>query len=108
MGQDVRAAFEAAGAWKGMFDAWFSPKPASEPIHGVPGTDPTASGNGPAVFLDTWTANADQLRAAGVPAHQIHVSRACTSCHRETFHSYRVDGERAGRMIGMIKELLGR
>jgi YfiH family protein len=103
VGQDVRAAFEAAGNGKGMFDAWFSPKPASEPIHGVPGTDPTASGGGPAVFFDTWTANADQLRAAGVPANQIHISRACTSCHRGTFHSYRVDGERAGRMIGIIK-----
>jgi len=103
VGQDVRAAFEAAGTWKGMLDAWFSPKPASEPVHGVPGTDPTASGGGPAVFLDTWTANADQLRAAGVPASQTHVSRACTSCHRETFHSYRVDGERAGRMIGIIR-----
>jgi len=87
VGQDVRAAFEAAGTWKGMLDAWFSPKPASEPVHGVPGTDPTASGGGPAVFLDTWTANADQLRAAGVPASQIHLSRLCTSCHRDTFHS---------------------
>ena len=104
VGQDVRTAFEAAGTWKGMLDAWFSATPASEPIHGVPGTDPTASGNGSAVFLNTWAANADQLRAAGVPAHQIHVSRACTSCYRETFHSYRVDGERAGRMIGVIRK----
>ncbi|HSP91973.1 MAG TPA: peptidoglycan editing factor PgeF [Vicinamibacterales bacterium] len=103
VGQDVRAAFEAAGTWKGMLEAWFIPKPASEPIHGVPGTDPTPSGGGPAVFLDTWTANADQLRAAGVPASQIHLSRLCTSCHRDTFHSYRVDGERAGRMVGIIK-----
>ena len=104
VGQDVRAAFGAAETWKGMLDAWFSPSPAPEPIHGVPGTDPTASGNGPAVFLDTWTANADQLRDAGVPASQIHVSRACTSCHRETFHSYRVEGERAGRMVGVIRK----
>ena len=104
VGQDVRAAFEAAGTGKGMLNAWFSPKPVLEPIHGVPGTDPAASGNGPAVFLDTWTANADQLRDAGVPASQIHVSRACTSCHREIFHSYRVDGERAGRMVGVIRK----
>ena len=55
------------------------------------------------LFLDTWTANADQLRGAGVPASQIHLSRVCTSCHRDTFHSYRVDGERAGRMIGVIR-----
>jgi hypothetical protein len=102
VGQDVREAFEAAHGWNGGHEAWFSDKPAVLPRHGVPGTDPAASG-GPSFFLDTWTANADQLRAAGVPASQIHLSRLCTSCHRETFHSYRVDGERAGRMIGVIR-----
>jgi YfiH family protein len=103
VGRDVRASFEAAGTWEGSLDAWFSGAPAGGARHGVPGTDPSASGGGPALFLDTWTANADQLRAAGVPAAQIHVSRACTSCYRELFHSYRVDGERAGRMIGVIR-----
>jgi YfiH family protein len=103
VGQDVRAAFESAGKWGGSLDAWFSPRPKVEPRHGVPGADPAASGHGPALFLDTWAANADQLRGAGVLTSQIHVARACTSCHRETFHSYRVDGERAGRMIGVIR-----
>jgi hypothetical protein len=102
VGQDVRAAFESAGKWNGSLRAWFSVEPTIKPRHGVPGTDPAASGRGPAAFLDTWAANADQLRFAGVPASQIHVVRACTSCHRETFHSYRVDGEGAGRMIGII------
>jgi hypothetical protein len=104
VGQDVRAAFEAAGKWDGSLGAWFSAEPAIEPLHGVPGSDPAASGGGPGVFLDTWTANADQLRRSGVPPAQVHVSRLCTSCYRETFHSYRVDGERAGRMIGVIKK----
>ena len=104
VGQDVRAAFEAAGTQTGSLAAWFSRTPATKAVCGVPGTDPAASGGGPALFLDTWTANADQLRAAGVPASQVHVSRVCTSCYRETFHSYRVDGERAGRMIGIIKK----
>jgi len=104
VGHDVRAAFEAAGTQTGSLDAWFSRVPAIEALCGVPGTDPAASGGGPALFLDTWVANADQLRDAGVPASQIHVSRACTSCHRDTFHSYRVDGERAGRMVGIIKK----
>jgi hypothetical protein len=104
VGQDVRAAFEAAGTQTGSLAAWFSRTPTAAALHGVPGTNPAASGGGPALFLDTWTANADQLRAAGVPASQIHVSRVCTSCYRETFHSYRVDGERAGRMIGVIKK----
>ena len=71
---------------------------------GVPGTDPAASGGGPALFLDTWTANADQLRNAGVPVSAVHVSRSCTSCHRDPFHLYRVDGEEAGRMVGIIKK----
>jgi YfiH family protein len=104
VGQDVRAAFEAAGTRDLDLDAWFSRVPAIEALRGVPGTDPAASGGGPALFLDTWAANADQLRAAGVPASQIHLSRLCTSCHRDVFHSYRVDGERAGRMIGVIKK----
>lgn len=103
VGQDVRAAFEAAGTWAGALDAWFSQVPTVQALRGVPGSDPAASGGGPALFLDTWTANADQLRAAGIQAAQIHVSRACTSCYRDVFHSYRVDGERAGRMIGVIR-----
>jgi YfiH family protein len=104
VGQDVRAAFEAAGTWDGSLGAWFRPAPAIEPRHGVPGTDPAASGGGPGVFLDTWLASADQLRAAGVPDSQIRVSRLCTSCHREIFHSYRVDGAAAGRMVGVIRQ----
>jgi hypothetical protein len=104
VGQDVRAAFEAAGKWDASLGNWFSSVPTVEALNGVPGTDPAASGRGPGVFLDTWAANADQLRGAGLAASQIHVSRLCTSCHREIFHSYRVDGERAGRMIGIIKK----
>jgi len=103
VGGDVRAAFEAAGPWAPWLDAWFDPAPTARARHGVPGTDPAANGNGPALLLDTWAANADQLGDAGVPAAQIHVSRACTSCYRDTFHSFRVDGERAGRMIGIIR-----
>jgi polyphenol oxidase len=103
VGQDVRTAFEAAGTWQGSLAGWFSPVPTVDALNGVPGSDPAAPGGGPGVFLDTWTANADQLREAGVPAPQVHVSRACTSCHRDVFHSYRVDGERAGRMIGVIR-----
>jgi YfiH family protein len=103
VGQDVRAAFEAAGKWDGSLGAWFSAGPGVEPLRGVPGADPAASGHGPALFLDTWAANADQLLGAGVLTSQIHVARACTSCNREAFHSYRVDRERAGRMIGVIR-----
>jgi YfiH family protein len=103
VGGDVREAFDAAGTWAGGLDGWFSLHPKVEPRHGVPGTDPAASGRGPASFLDTWAANADQLRLAGVPAASIHVSRLCTSCHRDVFHSYRVDGEQAGRIAAVIR-----
>jgi len=103
VGQDVRAAFEAAGEWDGSLGRWFSEAPTVEARNGVPGVDPSTLGGGPALFLDTWLANAEQLRAAGVPATQIHVSRACTSCYRDVFHSYRVDGERAGRMSGVVR-----
>ena len=103
VGQDVQAAYEAAGTQARSLDAWFSRAPSVEALRGVPGKDPAAVGGGPALFLDTWLANADQLRAAGIPTVQIHVSRVCTSCHRDVFHSYRVDGERAGRMIGVIR-----
>jgi len=71
--------------------------------HPAPGRTPEAPGGGPSLFLDTWAANVDLLREAGVPASQIHIARVCTSCYRQTFHSYRVDGDRAGRMIGVIR-----
>jgi hypothetical protein len=103
VGEDVRAAFESAGRWAGPLGAWFSAAPTATALRGVPGTDPAVSG-GASGFLDTWAANADQLRAAGVPSSQVHVSRACTSCHRDVFHSYRVDGERAGRMVGVVRK----
>jgi YfiH family protein len=103
VGADVRSAFEAERRWGGLVDAWFASAPVAAARHGVPGSDPSASGNGPASFLDTWRANADQLVRAGVPADRVHVAGLCTSCHRDLFHSYRVDGDRAGRMLGVIR-----
>jgi YfiH family protein len=103
VGADVRDVFEADGRWRGALDAWFSARPTLTALCGIPGSDPAASGGRPSMFLDTWAANAGELRLAGVPQAQIHVVRLCTSCHRDLFHSYRVDGARAGRMIGVIK-----
>jgi polyphenol oxidase len=103
VGADVRLVFEADKRWAGSIDAWFASAPVATARHGVPGSDPPASGNGPAAFLDTWTANADQLIRAGVAADRVHMAGLCTSCHREIFHSYRADGERAGRTIGVIR-----
>jgi copper oxidase (laccase) domain-containing protein len=82
---------------------WFSFEPRPEPRHGVSGSDTSMDGRGPAAFLDAWAANAAQLRLAGVCAHRIHIAAICTSCHRDLFHSYRVDGKRAGRIVGVIR-----
>lgn len=101
VGPDVSDVFASDPRWTGLVDRWFSPAPVATPVHGVPGPPP--SPDVPSRFLDTWRANADQLAAAGVPAPAIHVARLCTSCHRDVFHSYRVDGPRAGRMVGVIR-----
>lgn len=53
--------------------------------------------------LDLWQANVDQLTMAGLRASQVHVSRLCTATHPQVFHSYRVDGARAGRMVAGIR-----
>jgi YfiH family protein len=55
------------------------------------------------LFLDVWQANADQLRNAGIPGDQIHVSRLCTSCHPEWFYSYRREGAGTGRLAAFIR-----
>jgi polyphenol oxidase len=102
VGDEVRAAFAEGGRWTAQLGRWFSSTPVGTPAHGVPGVSP--SGGAPSLFLDTWAANADQMTAAGVPGSAVHVSRLCTSCHRDVFHSYRVDGPKAGRMAGVIRK----
>jgi polyphenol oxidase len=62
----------------------------------------------PALHLDLWRANRDQLVRAGVPAGQIHVSALCTFDHPALFHSYRRDGGRAGRLVAAIRGGTGR
>lgn len=55
--------------------------------------------------LDLWEANRRQLVAAGVPV--VTVMGECTACTRETngqrrYFSYRAEGGRTGRMLGVI------
>jgi YfiH family protein len=52
--------------------------------------------------VDLAAINRDQLLRAGVPAGQIDTLGCCTKCDPERFHSYRRDGEAAGRMISYI------
>ena len=54
------------------------------------------------LYLDLWTANRDQLSDAGVGAAGISLCALSTVSHPGIFDSYRVEGERAGRMAAII------
>ena len=85
VGEDVVEAFRAAGHPDAALSRWFSPGPRGRPM------------------LDLATANADQLRDAGIPPEQIHVAGLCTRTYAGLMHSYRASGSRAGRMSGIIR-----
>jgi YfiH family protein len=87
VGPDVKATF-LAGAVANV-DTWFRPDP----------NDP----GGDRLKLDMWQANRDQLIAAGLRPDRVHVARLCTASHPDRFHSYRLEGASAGRLIGVIR-----
>jgi YfiH family protein len=51
-------------------------------------------------YLDLWTANAIQLRSAGV--EQIQVSGICTACHLDDWFSHRAEKGRTGRFGALM------
>ena len=53
--------------------------------------------------LDLWQAVASQLVSAGVRAEDVHVAELCTATHLDWFFSYRKEGTRAGRLLGVIR-----
>ena len=75
--------FSVAGHDRGDVDRWFIQTSAKP-------------------HLDLWSANRDQLAAAGIPGGNIHVCGLSTVSHPDIFDSYRVAGERAGRMAAII------
>jgi YfiH family protein len=83
VGEALMTAFLDAGHSRAEVQRWFS----------VAGEKP---------HLDLWTANREQLLAAGVRADRLHTCGLSTLNHREAFHSYRADGDRAGRMAALI------
>jgi hypothetical protein len=85
MGSEVVEEFRAAGHSGAEIDRWFTDGPRGRP------------------HFDLWRANADQLERAGVPPESIHVSRLCTKCRPDVFHSYRAAGAGVGRMVGVIR-----
>jgi YfiH family protein len=49
--------------------------------------------------IDLGGANRRQLTETGVTPGRIYASNLCTMCRREDFHSFRRDGEAAGRLF---------
>jgi polyphenol oxidase len=84
VGGNVLDAFRRAGAADRQLGRWFRPTDAGS------------------LRLDLWAANRDQLVRAGLRPDRIVSCRLCTQTHHEVFESYRVDGERAGRMAALI------
>ena len=85
MGEEVVAAFRAAGHDDAALERWFVREPGRRP------------------HFDLWRANREQLEEAGVPPGAIHVAGLCTRTSPEIFHSYRAAGAEAGRMAAVIR-----
>ncbi len=83
MGEALLDAFRAAGHESRDVDRWFI-RSTTKP------------------HLDLWTANADQLIAAGLKADRVFSCGLSTVAHPAVFDSYRVDGENAGRMAALV------
>ena len=85
VGDEVPEALRAAGHHPDILGTWFT------------------RGDDGRLRLDLWRATRDQLEGSGVlPAH-VHVSELCTKTHASTFHSYRMSGPAAGRLLGVIR-----
>jgi YfiH family protein len=84
VGDEVAQEFACAGHGTTELARWFSYGPSGR------------------LHVDLWTANSDQLIVAGVRPEHVHVARLCTKTHAEVFHSYRADGDGAGRMVAAI------
>ena len=52
--------------------------------------------------LDLMSANLKQFLNCGVQREKIFEAKECTCCDKEMFHSFRRDGDRAGRMIAFL------
>ncbi len=83
VGEALLDAFRAAGHQSRDVNRWF-----------------TQSTTRP--HLDLWRASADQLVAAGVKAERVFSCGLSTVTHPGVFDSYRVDGEKAGRMAAVV------
>jgi copper oxidase (laccase) domain-containing protein len=53
-------------------------------------------------YINLKDENKLQLQSEGVLLNHIEVSTSCTICDKESFHSFRRDGPKSGRMIAVI------
>ncbi|MBY0492657.1 MAG: peptidoglycan editing factor PgeF [Cyanobacteria bacterium] len=83
VGEALVTAFLDAGHPQSHVDRWFDRR-------------------GGTLFLDLWAANTQQLIDAGVDSRKISMCGLSTVSRPDIFDSYRVEGERAGRMAGII------
>jgi YfiH family protein len=92
VGPELVDTFAANGHERLLIDRWFSSPPRPRGDHGPR-----------PLRLDVSGANRDQLVLAGVPPENIHLSGLCTAIHLDVLTSYRAEGEKAGRMAGIIR-----
>jgi YfiH family protein len=85
VGDDTREAFRRAGHHASVIERWFEPR------------------SGGRYHLDLWRAASEQLEGAGLAPGSIHLAGLCTRTHAGALHSYRVDGDKAGRMAAVIR-----
>ena len=91
VGPELVDAFAGAGHERHLIQRWFDSTP---PPRGSRARNP--------LRLDVAGANRDQLVLAGVPESQIHLSELCTAMHLDVLTSYRVEKEKAGRLVAAI------
>jgi YfiH family protein len=91
VGDDLVGQFQAAGHPGGDLERWFSRVRRA------------GANDGWSLRLDVARANRDQLVAAGLRPQRVHSCGLCTHTHQEIFDSFRADGNRAGRMAGIIR-----
>ncbi len=53
-------------------------------------------------YLDLVSILRSQLKNAGIKDKHIDISSICTSCHKDTFYSYRAENNTCGRFSGVI------
>jgi len=103
VGPELRDRYLEAGDEADLVERWFTDAPPSMALRGVPGSEPVSPDGRRPLWLNMWSVVSDHLVLAGLAADNVHVARLCTSCARDVFHSYRVDGPAGGRMVGVIR-----